>query len=215
MCFVSLLQWFNLNSLLTGPELISDTYLALFLAQLQQEGYSIFVIRGNLPECEADQLLQIMRVEQQQRPKLIGEDDAQISGQRTTVQPGEELQNEMEQGVVDEDDEELRKALALSRQDIEVEDEEADLRRAIQLSMQGASGCSNPIAPKEGSTAIAQSLTEGCTGGQTETLTAEELRRKRQAYFDRQSQQQAQATSPHQDTQTSDEEQDSGSKCGQ
>uniref|UniRef100_A0A8C5CGH7 ubiquitinyl hydrolase 1 n=1 Tax=Gadus morhua TaxID=8049 RepID=A0A8C5CGH7_GADMO len=24
-------QWFNLNSLLTGPELISDTYLALFL----------------------------------------------------------------------------------------------------------------------------------------------------------------------------------------
>ncbi|XP_053331212.1 ataxin-3 isoform X3 [Spea bombifrons] len=32
-------QWFNLNSLLTGPELISDTYLALFLAQLQQEGW--------------------------------------------------------------------------------------------------------------------------------------------------------------------------------
>jgi ataxin-3 len=31
-------QWFNLNSLLTGPELISDTYLAMFLAQLQQEG---------------------------------------------------------------------------------------------------------------------------------------------------------------------------------
>uniref|UniRef100_A0A8C6WIS3 ubiquitinyl hydrolase 1 n=1 Tax=Neogobius melanostomus TaxID=47308 RepID=A0A8C6WIS3_9GOBI len=55
------IQWFNLNSLLTGPELISDTYLALFLAQLQQEGYSIFVIRGNLPECEADQILAIMR----------------------------------------------------------------------------------------------------------------------------------------------------------
>lgn len=35
-----LFQWFNLNSLLTGPELISDTYLALFLAQLQQEGTS-------------------------------------------------------------------------------------------------------------------------------------------------------------------------------
>ncbi|XP_011939108.1 ataxin-3 isoform X5 [Papio anubis] len=34
-------QWFNLNSLLTGPELISDTYLALFLAQLQQEGLSL------------------------------------------------------------------------------------------------------------------------------------------------------------------------------
>lgn len=45
-------------------------------------GYSIFVIRGNLPECEADQLLQIMRVEQQHRPKLIGEEEAQTSGQR-------------------------------------------------------------------------------------------------------------------------------------
>lgn len=38
MLSIVLLQWFNLNSLLTGPELISDTYLALFLAQLQQEG---------------------------------------------------------------------------------------------------------------------------------------------------------------------------------
>uniref|UniRef100_A0A3P9LZC2 ubiquitinyl hydrolase 1 n=1 Tax=Oryzias latipes TaxID=8090 RepID=A0A3P9LZC2_ORYLA len=111
-------QWFNLNSLLTGPELISDTYLALFLAQLQQEGYSIFVIQGNLPECEAEQILGIMRVQQQQRPRLIGEDEAQT--------------NE----AVD-DDEELKRALALSRQEMDVEDEEADLRRAIQLSMQG------------------------------------------------------------------------------
>uniref|UniRef100_A0A673C4B5 ubiquitinyl hydrolase 1 n=1 Tax=Sphaeramia orbicularis TaxID=375764 RepID=A0A673C4B5_9TELE len=134
-------QWFNLNSLLTGPELISDTYLALFLAQLQQEGYSIFVIRGNLPECEAEQILAFMRVQQQQRPRLIGEEEAQT----TRVY-----------SVVDED-EELKRALALSRQEIDVEDEEADLRRAIQLSMQGPN----------------------------ETLTAEELRKRRQAYFDR------------------------------
>lgn len=31
-------QWFNLNSLLTRPELISDTYLSLFLAQLRNDG---------------------------------------------------------------------------------------------------------------------------------------------------------------------------------
>lgn len=42
----------------------------------------------------------------------------------------------VEEEVVDED-EELKRALALSREDIDVEDEEADLRRAIQLSMQG------------------------------------------------------------------------------
>lgn len=31
-------QWFNLNSVSSGPKLISDTYLEMFLAQLQQEG---------------------------------------------------------------------------------------------------------------------------------------------------------------------------------
>uniref|UniRef100_A0A3Q2Z8R8 ubiquitinyl hydrolase 1 n=1 Tax=Hippocampus comes TaxID=109280 RepID=A0A3Q2Z8R8_HIPCM len=123
--YQTFLQWFNLNSLLTGPELISDTYLALFLAQLQQEGYSIFVVQGNLPDCEADQILGIMKVQQQQRPKLIGEAQAQTS-----------MSFGVESDVVD-DDEELNRVLALSRQDIDVDDEEADLRRAIQLSMQG------------------------------------------------------------------------------
>lgn len=32
------LQWFNLNSLQRRPELISDTYLKMFLTQLQLEG---------------------------------------------------------------------------------------------------------------------------------------------------------------------------------
>lgn len=49
-------------------------------------------------------------------------------------------QTEMGFGVEDEavdEDEELKQALALSRQAMDVEDEDADLRRAIQLSMQG------------------------------------------------------------------------------
>ena len=40
-------QYFNLNSLLSHPELLSSSYIHLFLAQLQQEGYSIFIITGN------------------------------------------------------------------------------------------------------------------------------------------------------------------------
>lgn len=51
-------RWFNLNSLLSGPEPISRTYLALFLVQLQQEGYSIFVVVGPLPQCQADDFLE-------------------------------------------------------------------------------------------------------------------------------------------------------------
>jgi ataxin-3 len=43
-------QWVNLNSILEhGPEIISDFYLSAYLAQLQAEGYSIFVVRGEWP----------------------------------------------------------------------------------------------------------------------------------------------------------------------
>ncbi|XP_023207941.1 ataxin-3 isoform X3 [Xiphophorus maculatus] len=183
-------QWFNLNSLLTGPELISDTYLALFLAQLQQEGYSIFVIRGNLPECEAEQILGIMRVHQQQRPRLIGEDEAQTSMGTSASQTQTDVGF-----VVEDEDEELKRALALSRQDMDVEDEEADVRRAIQLSMQGAV-MSNSSSECE-VLGVKSSSTEEGQKVQSETLTAEELRKRRQAYFERQ-QQQAQPNIPQQ-----------------
>ncbi|XP_068194403.1 ataxin-3 isoform X2 [Antennarius striatus] len=192
-------QWFNLNSLLTGPELISDTYLALFLAQLQQEGYSIFVIRGNLPECEAEQILGFMRVHQQQRPRLIGEEEAQTSAGRSAALAQMEMGVGAEDEVVDEDDEQLKRALALSRQDIDVEDEEADLRRAIQLSMQGAVMSSESSDCEKGNVKSGSQVA-GSTSEQKEvkkeTLTAEELRKRRQAYFDRQ--QQAQPDTPTQ-----------------
>ncbi|XP_077476748.1 ataxin-3 isoform X2 [Stigmatopora argus] len=191
-------QWFNLNSLLTGPELISDTYLALFLAQLQQEGYSIFVIRGHLPDCEAEQILGIMRVQQQQRPKLIGEDQAQTSAGLATLS-----QTEMDftvQSEVVDNDEELKKALALSRQDIDVEDEEADLRRAIQLSMQGAV-LTNASSDSSSGPARVDRESDGELRSNNDMLTADELRKRRQAYFDRQ-QHPLRSTIPSQDSTT-------------
>ncbi|TKC51316.1 hypothetical protein EI555_020752, partial [Monodon monoceros] len=175
-------QWFNLNSLLTGPELISDTYLALFLAQLQQEGYSIFVVKGDLPDCEADQLLQMIRVQQMHRPKLIGEELAQLKEQRVQKTDLERvLEANDGSGMLDEDEEDLQRALALSRQEIDLEDEEADLRRAIQLSMQGTSRNICQDTPQTSGT----------------HLTSEELRKRREAYFEKQQQQQQQDPPGH------------------
>ncbi|XP_039202898.1 ataxin-3 isoform X2 [Crotalus tigris] len=186
-------QWFNLNSLLTGPELISDTYLALFLAQLQQEGYSIFVVKGDLPDCEADQLLQMIRVQQMQRPKLIGEETLQ-SRDESVQKPDLEQALDVSQSfdntnMLDEDEENFQKALALSRQEIDMEDEEADLRRAIQLSMQGEhrSGFSD---------CCTQNIPHSSATGQTESLPSEELRRRRQAYFEKHQQLQKQGQIP-------------------
>ncbi|NXD21296.1 ATX3 protein, partial [Spelaeornis formosus] len=179
-------QWFNLNSLLMGPELISDTYLALFLAQLQQEGYSIFVVKGDLPDCEADQLLQMIRVQQMQRPKLIGEEAAQSRDQRlprSGVDQAIEVNHPFDgTGMLDEDEENFQRALALSRQEIDMEDEEADLRRAIQLSMQGS-------RQSELSGSLPQNVPQPSHSGQTDSLSSEELRRRRQAYFEKQQQQ--------------------------
>ncbi|NWX12598.1 ATX3 protein, partial [Aegotheles bennettii] len=179
-------QWFNLNSLLMGPELISDTYLALFLAQLQQEGYSIFVVKGDLPDCEADQLLQMIRVQQMQRPKLIGEEAAQLRDQRlprSDVDQAIEVNHPFDgTGMLDEDEENFQRALALSRQEIDMEDEEADLRRAIQLSMQGS-------RRSEFSDSLPQNVPQSPHTSQTESLSSEELRRRRQAYFQKQQQQ--------------------------
>ncbi|NWV37567.1 ATX3 protein, partial [Grantiella picta] len=182
-------QWFNLNSLLMGPELISDTYLALFLAQLQQEGYSIFVVKGDLPDCEADQLLQMIRVQQMQRPKLIGEEAAQSRDQRlprSDVDQAIEVNHPFDgTGMLDEDEENFQRALALSRQEIDMEDEEADLRRAIQLSMQGS-------RRSELSGSLPQNVPQSSHCSQTDSLSSEELRRRRQAYFEKQQQQQQQ-----------------------
>ncbi|XP_065606989.1 ataxin-3 isoform X2 [Cyrtonyx montezumae] len=180
------IQWFNLNSLLMGPELISDTYLALFLAQLQQEGYSIFVVKGDLPDCEADQLLQMIRVQQVQRPKLIGEESAQSRDQRlprSDVDQAIEASHPFEgTNMLDEDEENFQRALALSRQEIDMEDEEADLRRAIQLSMQGS-------RQSEFSNSLPQNVSQLPHTSQTDCLSSEDLRRRRQAYFEKQQQQ--------------------------
>ncbi|XP_013211083.1 ataxin-3 isoform X5 [Microtus ochrogaster] len=171
------IQWFNLNSLLTGPELISDTYLALFLAQLQQEGYSIFVVKGDLPDCEADQLLQMIKVQQMHRPKLIGEELVQLKEQSVLKADLERVLEAADgAGVLDEDEDDLQRALAISRQEIDMEDEEADLRRAIQLSMQGSSRNMSQDSPQTSST----------------NLTSEELRKRREAYFEKQQQHQHQ-----------------------
>eukprot|EP00842_Homolaphlyctis_polyrhiza_P000144 jgi/Hompol1/112/HPOL_002442-RA len=48
-------RWYNLNSVFPQPEYVSEMYLGMLISQLQAEGYSIFVVNGDLPSCDADQ----------------------------------------------------------------------------------------------------------------------------------------------------------------
>lgn len=48
--------FFNLDSLLSKPEYMSSSFLTEYLKQMQNEGYSIFVVSGAFPECAAEPL---------------------------------------------------------------------------------------------------------------------------------------------------------------
>ena len=43
-------RWWNLNSTLLRPEEITPFYLTAFLAQLRADDYSVFIVKGNIPE---------------------------------------------------------------------------------------------------------------------------------------------------------------------
>ncbi|CAG5127791.1 unnamed protein product [Candidula unifasciata] len=158
-------SWFNLNSLLSGPELISDTYLSLFLTQLQQEGYSIFIVTGQLPECEADQLLRLMPAVQTIKPRLL-----------TEKEEWDGANNE------DPEDPVLTEALQASRDLIDSDD--TALQRALQLSLEGyhaGSACVKDIRP------VVPKIPTADSAASTSSLlpNQEELRQKRLAALDK------------------------------
>ncbi|XP_041353044.1 ataxin-3-like [Gigantopelta aegis] len=148
-------QWFNLNSLLSGPELISNTYLSLFITQLQQEGYSIFIVLGELPDCDADQLLKLMPAVQSVKPTLI---------------------TEVDESEMDDADPQIRALKEESRKYVEAED--ASLQKALQLSMEGYylddEGMTSPLEAKAGSSSAVN-----CTP------SLEEVREKRLAFLNK------------------------------
>ncbi|XP_043502574.1 ataxin-3-like isoform X1 [Polistes fuscatus] len=85
-------QWFNLNSMLTGPQLISDTYLAMYLAQLLQEGYSIFIVIGTLPQCPADEILMKNPIKMPPRTKeSVKEEKPMATGYRLGTKEEDEV----------------------------------------------------------------------------------------------------------------------------
>ena len=94
--------------------MVSNTYLGEFLAQLQQEGYDIFLLTGEIPPCVADDILQAAPAVQAEPPRLLS--DVPSSG----TAAGKAGQN--------------RQPRSAGR------DEEADLEAAMMLSLAETSG---------------------------------------------------------------------------
>ena len=131
-------QWFNLNSLLSGPELISDTYLSLFLTQLQQEGYAIFIVNGILPSCNADNVLSQNPVVQTQKPQLLTESSKSIQLNPNEVEFTRQVSDENEKR-------QLERVLQMSIES-NYEAEKRQLEAALALSLESTNKTTpNPI----------------------------------------------------------------------
>ncbi|VDM25627.1 unnamed protein product, partial [Hydatigera taeniaeformis] len=120
-------QWFDLNSLHARPRLISNTYLSIYLAQLNSEGYSIYFVTGHLPECEADQYLMLYPVSETYLTQ-----PSPSSGGR-----GSERDADLQKALVlsladDANDISLQSVLADSKR----EAEELEMQKALRISMQ-------------------------------------------------------------------------------
>lgn len=84
-------QWIVLNSVKSGPEMITDTYLGVFFAQLANEGqnvhmllvisgfpgYNVYVIEGDLPRSAADELFESDNPPRMPTPPTAAQPNAQ------------------------------------------------------------------------------------------------------------------------------------------
>eukprot|EP00039_Didymoeca_costata_P001692 m.54333 g.54333 ORF g.54333 m.54333 type:complete len:244 (-) comp10918_c0_seq2:49-780(-) len=114
--------WYNLDSRQEAPQRITDLYLGLIIDQLITEGYTIFVIRGNLPAKSFGS----GHRSQMSSPNADNDEDFQRALQ-------ESLKQSSESGKVEE---EIQEIVEIS--DTEISDEQKELEMAIALSLQSA-----------------------------------------------------------------------------
>ncbi|TPX49238.1 hypothetical protein SeLEV6574_g01589 [Synchytrium endobioticum] len=154
-------RWYNLNSLFSQPQYVSESFLIILLAQLQAEGYAIFAVVGDVPLCDADACANEMG-----DPSA---DDVALANAAANAKPAEvrgclddaidaDLRQAMKASMehADADDTTLRSAMHRSRMDAVDDDDE--LRTAIAMSTGGARADPSTGEDAELMEAIAMSL---------------------------------------------------------
>jgi ataxin-3 len=134
-------HWFNLNSINSWPTYLSNTYLSLFIAQLQNEGYSIFVVDGVLPVCQADEIASTLDTFDLQAQKEFEEEKKKQIQQKHQKQ--REQKNQCNNTKISSSyDEQLQQAIQNSivqqktdNQMSKEEEEELEIAKAISLSL--------------------------------------------------------------------------------
>ncbi|CAH8615492.1 unnamed protein product [Dicrocoelium dendriticum] len=181
-------HWFNLDSTLSKPGLISPTYLTIYLAQLQQEGHSIFFVSGPLPSCEAERLLSLSPLpEEFSHPTASASGRSRIAGYDNGVDDIDDEQVQLAMAVcqaeMDQENLSLQRILQISQ----LEAQEHDFQKALELSTTEHFSFSENDALEE---AIRLSLSPDAVPSSSSASavaipTSEEIRNKRQMFLDR------------------------------
>ena len=132
-------SWWNLNSLEDAPQYLSDLYLGVFLKQLEVEGWTIYVVQGAFPASSLNRSGSEWRFCQpgtasDKRSNQVSFDNpdaeleaallaslADVSPSSTTTAPSAHESELIEEYV--DDDEELRLAIEMSKQDSDEQDQ--------------------------------------------------------------------------------------------
>lgn len=169
-----------MNSLLKKPQLISDTYLAILLAQLEADGYSIFVVSGELNRTQAD-------------VKLF-ENPLNVKKVLASASSAQHAQRAYDDS--DDEDHELKKALEMSLKENDKEldanrltkaypnaqfnaDYDDELNKAIQMSLMQDSSNQSTSNNNNNSTTTS-------TATSSSELSPNTIRKKRLEHFEQQ-----------------------------
>ncbi|KAI7860355.1 Josephin-domain-containing protein [Circinella umbellata] len=133
--FVVPWRWYNLNSTQAQPTYLSETYLGMLLQQIQSEQYSVFVVRGKLPESRADRLAVTLpdpttTMNNNNKNELEKEKmDQPFSGRGYSLTTTEIPENNQQNEEEDEEDEEIQLAKAIEASLQEPVDPIEEMRR--------------------------------------------------------------------------------------
>lgn len=162
--------YFNLDSLLSRPEYMSSSFLTEYLKQMQNEGYSIFIVSGDYPECNAEPITYLPNFNQKPTDFI-------------------DLTKSESKASVTENDEDIQRAIQLSLADYS---NKYDRYMPTELMASGSNSIATTSTDNNADLDAALKLSLECFNGpgqelssttKTETLTQNQLRDKRLAYF--------------------------------
>lgn len=164
--------FFNLDSLLSRPDYMSSSFLREYLKQMQNEGYSIFVVSGEFPECAAEPIKFHPNANNQSQIIDLTKSESKAS----VSENDEDIQRAIQLSLADYTNKYDRFQLPSSGASTSTESN-SDLDAALKLSLE----CFGSGSGSGGSGGAAGQELSGSS--KSETLTQNQLRDKRLAYF--------------------------------